>query len=221
MDITKFQKSLLNKHLDLVLDANKKVNLTRITNKREAEVLHIEDSLASLDIINKLPEGELADLGSGSGFPGIPLGICTNRQITLVETTKKKTDFLNIFIKELNLDNVSVFNGRIEEFSKINNSVFTIVTARALSSIASLLELSSPILKINGYLICYKTNHCDEEIKEANKACNTFGFEFVENIDIPLSDKETIRRFVIYKKISESKIKLPRKMGFAQKKPII
>lgn len=210
---------LLYKHLELVLDANKKTNLTNITDFNKATIYHIEDSLSAKNIIDKLPNGKLVDLGSGAGFPGIPLAITTNREVLLTETTKKKADWLKIFIERLNLKTkISVYNGRIEDLSKEMPETFMIATARALSSLNSLLELASPLLKIGGYLICYKSDNITEEINTANNISDKLGFEDCLCKTISLSNNIK-RRLVIYKKTHKSTVKLPRKLGFAQKKP--
>ncbi|MDO5328730.1 MAG: 16S rRNA (guanine(527)-N(7))-methyltransferase RsmG [Coriobacteriia bacterium] len=205
------------RHLELVIQANKNVNLTNITSFKEAEILHIEDSLASLEDINKQPKGEVLDIGSGAGYPGIPLAIYTQRNITLCETVQKKAKCLESFISDLELNSlISVFNGRAEE-TPLNQ--YQIVTARAVSSLNSLLELASPHLKIEGVLIAYKSLRCDDEIKASKNILNKIGMEFLYKRDFKLSNNAD-RRLVVYKKIKDPIIKLPRKLGFAQKKPL-
>lgn len=220
MEIQDLNKKKLEKHLNLVLDANKKVNLTSITDYKEAQILHIEDSLCAVDIINNLKNGELVDIGSGAGYPGIPLAIMSNRKTTLVETVRKKADWLKFFVTELNLNSqIFVYNGRSEELAKSKKYKFSIATARALSSLSSILELASPLLCLNGFLVCYKSKNIDEEREQANKVIDLLGFEFYDALKYKLSNNQE-RSLVVYKKIKDEKINLPRKSGFAQKKPL-
>lgn len=218
MEITKEQNALLEKHLDLVLFKNQQLNLTAIKDKDEAKILHLEDSLAGLEELNSV-DGEFVDMGSGAGFPGIPLSIVSGKKATLVETVGKKSDCLKSFINELNLEaHVSVSNKRIEELAVERPNSFVAATARALSSLQSLLELASPLLVINGLLICYKGNNVEGELNAALNITEKLGFEFVSNRKYMLSDS-TEHRIVVFKKVKEPEVKLPRKLGFAQKKP--
>ena len=213
------KNQLLEKHLDLVIEANKIHNITRIESREKGILLHIEDSLSALPEIQEAPEGPYADLGSGAGYPGIPLAIETNRETVLVESVGKKARLLEEFIKELELNNVSVYSGRIEDLSKEQGKRFSVVTARALSSLPSLIELASPLLKMDGLLICYKA-HVDEEEKE--HACSLekkLGMALKSVREFTLSDNETYRTIYVFQKVAKPKVHLPRKSGQAQKNP--
>lgn len=220
MALTPQQEELLNRHLDLVLEANKQVNLTSITDKEQAKILHIQDSLAGL----KYLEGqnfEVLDMGSGAGYPGIPLAICSGLKTTLCETAGKKADWLKSFISDLGLEaQVSVSNCRIEELAAERPNSYGLITARALSSLSSLLELASPLLMTKGRILCYKSLDIENEINEASSILDLLGFSFVEANTYDLPNNLGQRQILVYEKISDSKIKLPRKMGFAQKKPL-
>ena len=171
------KENLCKKHLELVIQANKKVNLTNITSLQEAEILHIEDSLSALEDIHKQPKGDLLDIGSGAGYPGIPLAIYTERNTTLCETVQKKSKCLESFITELELNSlISVFNGRAEE---IPLHQYQIITARAVSCVNSLLELASPHLNIGGVLIAYKSLNSDDEIKDCKAIGNAIFTSFL------------------------------------------
>ena len=194
------------------------LNLTAIKDKDEAKVLHLEDSLAGLEELNSI-DGEFVDMGSGAGFPGIPLSIISEKKATLVETVGKKADCLKSFISELNLEaQVSVSNKRIEELAVERPNSYSAATARALSSLSSLLELAAPLLVINGILICYKGNNVEEELNAALNITEKLGFDFVSNRKYVLSDN-TEHRIIVFRKVKEAEVKLPRKLGFAQKKP--
>lgn len=154
----KRQRELLDKHLELVIEENKVTNLTRIVDWESAQILHVEDSLAGLPEVEGALEGPYLDMGSGAGFPGIPLAIMTGRETLLADSVGKKTRALDSFAAELGIDDiVSTYHGRIEDLALQQPNHFSLVTARALSSLASLLELASPLLAKGGRLVCYKT----------------------------------------------------------------
>lgn len=143
----KSQRELLDKHLELVIEENKVTNLTRIVDWESAQVLHVEDSLAGLPEVEEALEGPYLDMGSGAGFPGIPLAIMTGRETLLADSVGKKTRALDSFAAELGIDDiVSTYHGRIENLALQQPNHFSLVAARALSSLASLLELASPFV---------------------------------------------------------------------------
>lgn len=209
---------LMKKHLQLVLEANKTTNITRISSWEEGVLLHIEDSLTALPEMNMAPEGNYVDLGSGAGYPGIPLAIETGRTTLLVDSVRKKTDLLDSFIEELGLMNVETYHGRIEDLGRERPRSFAVSTARALSQLSVLMELASPLLKKNGLLICYKAHLSDEELNHSFSLQKKTGMKFLSNREVELGEYE--RRIVCFKKISEPEIKLPRKTGMAQKAPL-
>lgn len=216
----KEKEALYKKHLDLVLKANKIHNLTNITSYDEAYIMHVEDSLFSVKEIGK-NNGKMIDLGSGAGFPGIPLAIKTGFETTLVESVGKKADCLKTFIYELGLQSqIFVSNSRIEDVSLKEKASYKIATARALSSLSSLLELASPLLVNNGILICYKGEDIDNELKAAISIEDKLGMKFVLNREYKLSNGKK-HRIVVFNKFSDAKIKLPRKLGLAQKRPLV
>lgn len=215
------QEKLIEKYLDLVLEANKTINLTRITDRSQAEILHIEDSLVALDEINACPEGLYADLGTGGGFPGVPVAISTGRRTILVDSVKKKVNTLASIIDELGLnEQIGVYAGRIEDLAKTNRGEFSLLTARALSQLVSLLELSSPLLKQGGRLVCYKANVSSEELEQALDIQSLVGMKLISDRSVLLSDGVTNRRILVFEKYRPEKIKLPRRVGLAQNNPL-
>ena len=211
---------LLEQHLNLVIEANKTTNITRISSFEEGMLLHVEDSLSGLDEVNKAPRGLYGDLGSGAGFPGIPIAIETGRRTVLVESVGKKADILRNFISELGLENVEVYSGRIEDLSQEKRGGFSVLTARALSKLGSLMELSSPLLRKGGMLICYKSHIEEEEINHSLELESKLGLRLISDREFYLSDNETFRRVIVFEKYKNPDIKLPRHVGFAQKKPL-
>ena len=134
-------------HLDLVLETNKTTNLTRILNVEDAAVLHILDSLVLLPYINKAPEGALLDMGTGAGFPGIPLTITTHRKATYIDSVGKKVDAVNSFVHALGLKHAHAVHDRLEEYARSHKKQFSVVTARALAPLPILVEYAAPYLK--------------------------------------------------------------------------
>ena len=139
---------LLQRHLELVLEANKKTNITRISSWDEGMVLHVQDSLLGLEELSEAPDGWYADIGTGAGYPGIPLAIETGRKTLLVDSVGKKTAILDSFIGELGLDQVSTYTGRIEDLAREHPYEFTAITARALAQLSVLMELAAPLLQL-------------------------------------------------------------------------
>ena len=208
----------LEEYLRLILLKNEILNLTSITDFEKAKLLHLEDSLVALPEFNKAPEGKYADLGSGGGFPGVPLSIATGREVLLVDSVAKKMKAVEEVIKELGYQNlIHFYIGRIEQLSIDYKYQFSVLTARALTNLSSLLELSAPLLKTGGQLICYKTDN--EEINISESLLNKFGFQLISERHIILSDEITRRLILVYEKIHTEQIKLPRKVGIAQKRP--
>lgn len=211
-------QDLLEKHLKLVIEANKTTNITRISSWEDGMLLHVKDSLLGLDALNACPEGRYADIGTGAGYPGIPLAIETGRDTLLVDSVSKKVRILDTFIDELGLNNVSTYAGRIEDLGKEQRGQFAAVSARALSRLSVLLELASPLLKRGGRLICFKAIIDSDELEHADVVAKKVGMKLVDDQLFELDEYQ--RRILSYEKIAESKIKLPRHVGFAQKKPL-
>ena len=218
--LTTEQELKLRDHLSLVIEANKTTNITRIDTWDSGWLLHVEDSLVGADEVSSAPTGALADLGSGAGFPGIPLAITTGRDVTLVESVGKKASLLTEFAAALGIDNhVQVYNGRAEQLASEQPGGFAVVTARALSSLPSLMELASPLLMQGGNLVCYKSSDIDEELAAALPIQEKLAMYYIGKRDVVLSDGETRRSIVVFKKDGEPLVKLPRREGQAQRKP--
>ncbi len=212
---------LIDQYLSLVLEANKRINLTRIDSFEKAQVLHVEDSLLALPEIQNAPHGVCADIGSGGGFPGVPLSIKTGRQTLLVDSVRKKMDVLHSILSQLGLSSqIKTYAGRIENLACEKTECFSVVTARALAQLASLLELSSPLLERNGLLICYKAQTNSHEIDCALEAEELVGMKLVSRRKSILSDQKTHREIFVFEKYDNPKINLPRRVGLAQKRPL-
>lgn len=209
---------LLKRHLELVIEANKTTNITRISTWDEGMLLHVEDSLVGLPEVQDAPRGRLIDIGSGAGYPGIPLAIETGRETLLADSVGKKTAILTSMVKELGLTNVEVYTGRIENLAREMPAACTVVTARALAQLSVLMELASPLLQDGGRLVCYKANVSDDEFEHALTLQERLGMKLSSDRTVSLGD--TCRRIICFEKTGQPSIRLPRKTGMAQKRPL-
>lgn len=215
------RSALIERYLELILEVNKTLNLTRIEDSQEARLLHIEDSLSGFKELEAAPDGLYGDLGSGGGFPGVPLAIASGRQTLLVDSVKKKMAAVASVIDELGLSaQIGTYNGRIEDLAIDQPGQFSALTARALSRVSVLMELASPLLNNGGHLICYKAQLSDEELDHALSLQKYLGMKLVSDRSFFLSDNETARRIVVFEKYKDAGLKLPRRVGLAQKKPL-
>lgn len=215
------QASLMSQYLDLILEANKTTNLTRITDVDQARLLHLEDSLVGLPEVTEAPEGLYGDLGSGGGFPGVPLALASGRETLLVDSVKKKMAIVQSVLNELELsDRISTSSERIEDLSIDYEGRFAVLTARALARLVSLIELASPLLLKGGRLVCYKAQVESDEIEEALAVQNLVGMKMSSRREVVLSDGETSRTIIVFEKVARSRLKLPRRIGLAQKQPL-
>ena len=207
-------------HLDLVLQANKTTNLTRILNVEDAAVLHILDSLVLLPYIENAPEGALLDMGTGAGFPGIPLTIVTHRRATYIDSVGKKVDAVNSFVRALGLKHAHAVHDRLEEYARSHKKQFSVVTARALAPLPVLVEYAAPYLKDGGLFIVTKGNPSDEELASGMSAAKICGFTLLLNDAIDLPEGLGHREFIVLKKSHPASVSLPRANGMAKKNPL-
>jgi 16S rRNA (guanine527-N7)-methyltransferase len=219
--VSERQAELLDAHLASVLEQNKTLNLTSITDVSQGILLHIEDSLAAHIEVDAAPEGRMMDLGSGGGFPGIPLAILTGRKTTLVEATAKKANFLQRFINEQDLGAfLEVVGLRAEEVAQQSPRTISVITARAVSSLPALMELAAPLLIKGGILIAYKGRVTDETLEDALSLEKELGMKVVGVRSFVLSDEVTKRAIVCFEKVGEAGLVLPRRVGQAQRHPL-
>lgn len=212
----------LYKFMYLLLEWNEKINLTAITEPEDIILKHFVDSITIKKYIKS--ENKVLDMGTGAGFPGIPLKIISSdTYFTLVDSLNKRIIFLNEVCDKLKLDKIENIHSRAEELAKNKKyrEQYDVVTSRAVARLASLVEYMLPFVKVGGKCICMKGSNVDEELIEAKKAINVLGGE-IEKVDkflLPNSDIE--RNIVIIKKIKNTSCKYPRKPGTATKQPII
>lgn len=217
--LSKDQWDLMLRHLDAIIQKNQVVNLTRIDTVEDGVLLHIQDSLSALPEMEKAPAGPYGDLGSGGGYPGIPLAIATGRETMLIDARQKKMAALDEVIGELGLeDQVSTFGGRAELLAHKKPGYFAVLTARALAKLPVLMELASPLLKDRGQLICYKANVEDSELADAKRVESATAMRLVSDRSFDLDGHN--RRILVFEKKGNPSMKLPRAEGAAQKHPL-
>lgn len=209
------------KYMNLLLEWNEKINLTAITEKKDVILKHFIDSLTISKYIEE--NSTLVDIGTGAGFPGIPIKIYRpDVKVTLVDSLNKRINFLNEIISELELKDINTIHSRVEEFGKNKRyrEQFDIVTARAVANLTVLSEYLLPLTKIDGKCICMKGSEIQEEFNDSKNAIRILGGQ-IENIykfNLPKSD--ILRNIVIIKKVKNTPNKYPRKPGTPSKEPI-
>ena len=220
---TKDQAELLIKDLELVIEKNKVVNLTRIVALRDAVTLHLVDSLVPLGIKHFKPlEGlRFLDIGTGAGFPGVPLAIMTGMSGVFIDSVGKKVNAVNEFISELGLNDCKATAIRAEELALTEPHAFDFVTARAVAQSNVIIEYAAPLLKFGGRLILEKANLSEEELQNANYASQVCGLTRVSRETLELPRDLGHREILIYEKEKEPRIKLPRANGTAKNHPLI
>ncbi len=212
----------LLKHLELVIEKNKVVNLTRITNVEEALVLHILDSLLPLtlpEVSERLSKAYL-DMGTGAGFPGIPIGLLSGSQGVLIDSVGKKISAVNEFCDELGLEKVHGKHGRLEELAVTHRGEFGLVFARAVAQANVLVEYATPFLAKNGMLVLEKAKPEMTEINASNKAAKICGLRMLEPVEFELPNELGHRTILMYIKENQPSIKLPRRTGLAKQSPL-
>jgi 16S rRNA (guanine527-N7)-methyltransferase len=208
-------------HLAHVLRANEEFNLTAIRDPKDAVRLQVLDSLTALWELEQAPPGPAVDIGSGAGFPGVPLGIVSERPVLLVESVGKKARFLEEIAGSLSPRyKIAVSNARAEEVALQERGAFAVVTARALSTLASLVELAAPLLQTGGSLVALKGPVSNSEIARGDAAGAVVGLDRVCVRSLSLPEVGESRTLVTYEKVRGSRIGLPRRNGSAQRRPL-
>ena len=215
VDFEKFYK-----YMKELLDWNEKINLTAIKDEKEFVVKHFVDSLT---IAKLVPDNaKVIDIGTGAGFPGIPLKIVKDSiEITLVDSVNKKVMVLHDVINKLGLENIDAIHTRAEDIAHKTEyrECFDIATSRAVSNLTTLVEYLLPFIKVGGKVLCMKGPNCDVEIQDAKKAISTFGGKIVDKVSLNI-DGELERHIVVIEKIANTPKKYPRGQGLPLKKPL-
>ena len=224
-DLSEDKYNKFQKYMNLLIERNKNINLTAITDKDEIVLKHFVDSLT----INKniVDNSKIIDVGTGAGFPGIPLKIYNESlDITLLDSLNKRINFLNDVIEMLNLNNIRAVHSRAEDAAKNPDyrERFDIATSRAVANLSTLVEYLLPFVRVNGICICMKGPNVDEELSRAKKAIEVLGgrIEQVDNLKLAADDAENDleRNIIIIRKVRKCSNKYPRKAGMPSKEPI-
>jgi len=224
IDLSEQQIQQLIQYKELLLEWNEKINLTAITEERDVMIKHFLDSLSCVKV-SLLKNGvKMIDVGTGAGFPGIPLKVYyQDIQLTLLDSLNKRINFLQTVCDSLGLKAVEFLHGRAEDYGNHKNyrEKYDFAVARAVAELNILLEYCMPFVKVGGYFIAQKGPNIEEEMNRGQKAIEILGGKLVEKIDIPLPFSEINHNIVIIKKIKQTPTKYPRKAGTPTKSPLI
>jgi 16S rRNA (guanine527-N7)-methyltransferase len=221
--LSDIQKEQFERYFELLVEWNKVMNLTGITEREEVYLKHFTDSLALVKALNMDEVSSVIDIGTGAGFPGLPLKIAfPHLKVVLLDSLNKRIKFLNEVIEQLGLDEIETLHGRAEDYAKENRyrEQFDICVSRAVSNLSTLSEYCLPYVKIGGKFVSYKSGEVDEELNASKKAVQILGgkIQKVEKMQLPGTDIG--RSFVVIDKVKGTNKKYPRKAGLPAKEPL-
>lgn len=222
IEISENQIELFDRYYELLIYWNNKFNLTSITNKEDVLVKHFADSVALLKYVD-ISESTLLDVGSGAGFPGIPLRImCDSCKVILLDSLNKRIGFLNEVIKDLGLYGISAVHGRAEDLAQdlSYRERFDFVTSRAVANLSILSEYCLPFVRIGGHFISYKSGDVDIEMNDSSNAFSILGGRLENDYRFSIPGTEYERSFICVEKINRTPDSYPRKAGVPSKKPL-
>lgn len=223
IELTEDQKSKFSLYKDLLSEWNQKINITAITEDDEVDIKHFLDSLTSM--VTGLFDGKksIIDIGTGGGFPGLPLKIINeDLEISLLDSLNKRIIFLDEVIAQLELKNIIAIHGRAEELGlkPEYREKYDICISRAVASLSILSEYCIPFVKVGGYFISMKGPEVDEEIEESKKAINLLGGKVVDKKIIKIPQSDIVHSLIIIEKIKHTPTKYPRGGGKPRKNPL-
>ena len=214
------QIKMFYEYMNLLVDWNEKMNLTAITEENEVILKHFIDSIVISSLIED--KSKIIDVGTGAGFPGIPLKIHNHTlEVTLLDSLNKRIQFLNCVIENLGLEKIITVHSRVEDFAKNSRESFDIAVSRAVARLNILVEYMLPLVKVGGKCICMKANDMEKEIEEAKKAIKVLGGKIEKVEEITLANTDIKRTIIIIRKEKSTPKAYPRKAGMASKNPII
>ena len=222
-------KRQFSKYYEMLVEWNKVMNLTGITEYEEVYEKHFLDSICIVKAFSEKniflsdTTKKVIDIGTGAGFPGIPLKIVfPDMDITLLDSLNKRINFLNAVIEELGLSGIDTIHGRAEDYAKNqqHREKYDLCVSRAVANLSTLSEYCVPFLKRGGYFISYKSGEVDEELKDAKKALSLLGGKSEKVVKFKITETDIGRSFVIINKIKSTPGKYPRKAGLPSKEPL-
>lgn len=223
INLTDVQIEQFDKFYELLVEWNKVMNLTGITEYEEVNEKHFVDSVSIVKAIDINKVENVIDIGTGAGFPGIPLKIAfPHLKIVLLDSLNKRINFLNTVISELGLKDISTIHGRAEDFAKKSEyrEQFDLCVSRAVANLSTLSEYCIPYINKGGQFIPYKSGEIDEEVQQAKKAVHILGGTIEDVVKFQLPGTEIGRSFVKIKKVQNTAKKYPRKAGLPSKEPL-
>lgn len=221
IELTDSQLNAFETYYDMLIERNKVMNLTAITEFDEVMNKHFLDSVYLFRSIELKADYKLIDIGTGAGFPGIPLKIVfPELKITLLDSLNKRVGFLNDVIDELNLNDIEAIHGRAEDIArdKAYRASYDIAVSRAVANLSTLSEYCLPFVKIGGKFVSYKSGDCADEVDNAKAAIHLLGGK-INKID-EFSYSNNSRSFIVIDKVMNTSNKYPRKAGLPSKKPL-
>lgn len=217
-DIQKFEK-----YMDIMLEYNKRMNLTAITDPEDIIVEHFLDSLSILNTGILSKNSSIIDVGTGAGFPGIPIKIALpNTKMILLDSLKKRVDFLDHIVSTLELKEIGAIHGRAEEMGRMveHREMYDMAFSRAVAPLNVLLEYCIPFVKVGGYFVAYKGPGAYEEIEGAQNALKILGAEVQRVFDVDLPYSEKTHKLIIVQKKTKTHKRFPRNPGKPKKSPL-
>lgn len=221
--LSELQQKQFIRYYEILVEWNSFMNLTGITDFDEVLQKHFEDSLAIVKGFQLEGKKRIIDIGTGAGFPGVPLKIAfPELEVVLLDSLGKRVKFLNHVIEELGLHNITAIHGRAEDYAKdvSYRESFDIAVSRAVANLSSLSEYALPYTKVGGYFIPYKSGKIEEELDAAGNAIKILGGELKDVKKFTLADSDIERSLVIIKKVKPTAKKYPRKAGLPAKEPL-
>ena len=221
--LTDKQKQQFDKFYELLVEWNKVMNLTGITEYEEVNEKHFVDSLSIVKALDMKSVKSVIDVGTGAGFPGIPLKIAfPHLKVVLLDSLNKRINFLNTVIADLGLTDIKTIHGRAEDYAKQTEyrEKFDLCVSRAVANLSTLSEYCLPYVSADGLFVPYKSGEIDEELENSKKAVKILGGKIENVVKFQLPGTEIGRSFVKVRKIANTNKKYPRKVGLPAKEPL-